>query len=339
MEHCSLEQAERVAHAMRAALEGFRFLWDKKTFSIGLSIGLVPGTETGEGISGVVRAADTACYAAKENGGNRIHVYREDDPELAQRHGVTQWVARINRALEEGRFCLYFQPIRPVVSSEMQGAHYEALLRMKDEEGQIVLPSAFLPAAERYDLATKLDGWVIHAMFEWLICHREHLEQLYLCEINLSGHSLGNDEFLRTVIREFDETNIPAEKICFEVTETAAIANLTRATHFIQTLKARGCRFALDDFGSGLSSFAYLKNFPVDFLKIDGVFVKNIVNDPTDLAMVKSINEIGHTMGKRTIAEFVESAAILRKLKLPEIGVDFAQGYHIGRPRPIGDML
>jgi diguanylate cyclase (GGDEF)-like protein len=338
MEHCTLKQAERVAKAVRAALEGFRFLWDNKTFSIGVSIGLVPITENGDGLSGVVRAADTACYAAKENGGNRIHVFGKDDPELAQRHGVTQWVARINRALEEGRFCLYFQPIRPVVSSEMQGAHYELLLRMKDEEGHIVLPGAFLPAAERYDLATKLDGWVIHAMFEWLICHREHLEQLYLCEINLSGHSLSDDEFLRTVIREFDETNIPAEKICFEVTETAAIANLTKATHFIQTLKARGCRFALDDFGSGLSSFAYLKNLPVDFLKIDGVFVKSIVNDPTDLAMVKSINEIGHTMGKRTIAEFVESAAILRKLKLPEIGVDFAQGYHIGRPRPIADM-
>ena len=193
MEHCSLQQAERVAQAVRAALEGFRFLWDKKTFSIGVSIGLVPITETGDGISGVLRAADTACYAAKENGGNRIHVYGEDDPELAQRHGVTQWVARINRALEEERFCLYFQPISPVVSGEMQGAHYELLLRMKDEEGRIVLPGAFLPAAERYDLATKLDGWVIHAMFEWLTRHREHLEQLYLCEINLSGHSLGND--------------------------------------------------------------------------------------------------------------------------------------------------
>jgi diguanylate cyclase (GGDEF)-like protein/PAS domain S-box-containing protein len=338
MEHCSLKQAERVAHAVRAALQNFQFLWDKKTFSIGVSIGLVPITDTGEGISGVVRAADTACYAAKENGGNRIHVYGEDDPELAQRHGVTRWVTRINQALEEERFCLYFQPISPVVSGEMLGEHYELLLRMKDEEGRIVLPGAFLPAAERYDLATRLDGWVIHSMLEWLARHRDHLERLYLCEINLSGQSLGNEEFLRTVIREFDETNIPAEKICFEVTETAAIANLTRATHFIQTLKARGCRFALDDFGSGLSSFAYLKNLPVDFLKIDGVFVKNMVDDPTDLAMVKSINEIGHTMGKRTIAEFVESADILRKLKLPEIGVDYAQGYHIGRPRPITDI-
>jgi diguanylate cyclase (GGDEF)-like protein/PAS domain S-box-containing protein len=339
MEHCSLKQAERAAHAVRSALEDFRFVWDARTFSIGVSIGLVPIIENGDGISGVVRAADTACYAAKENGGNRVHVYGDGDPELAQRHGVTQWVARIHRALEEGHFCLYSQPISPLVGGEIQGAHYEVLLRMEDEEGRIVLPGAFLPAAERYDLATKLDGWVIHAMFEWLTCHREHLEQLYLCEINLSGHSLGNEEFLRAVIREFDEANIPAEKICFEVTETAAIANLARATHFIQTLRARGCRFALDDFGSGLSSFAYLKNLPVDFLKIDGVFVKNIADDPTDLALVKSINEIGHTMGKRTIAEFVENAAILRKLRLPEIGVDYAQGYHIGRPRPITDML
>jgi len=338
MEHCSLNQAARVAHALRAALEGFQFLWDKKTFGIGVSIGLVPITETGDGIRGVVHAADTACYAAKQNGGNRIHVYDGDDPELAQRYGAGQWVARINRALEEGRFCLYFQPISPLLDGEMQGAHYELLLRMKDEEGHIVLPRTFLPAAERYGLVTKLDGWVIHTMFEWLAGHREHLEQLHLCAINLSGSSLGNDEFLEALIRELDETNIPAEKICFEVTETAAIANLTRATHFIQTLKARGCHFALDDFGRGLSSFAYLKNLPVDFLKIDGVFVKNIADDPTDLAMVRSINEIGHTMGKRTIAEFVENAAILRKLKMPEIAVDYAQGYHIAVPKPIVDM-
>ena len=338
MEHCTLKQAMRVARAVRSAVEDFRFLWDKKTFRIGVSIGLVPITETSDGISGVVRAADTACYAAKVNGGNRVHVYDQDDPELAQRHGVTQWVARIKQALEDERLCLYYQPISPVVDGQMQGAHYELLLRMKDEEGRILLPGAFLPAAERYDLATKLDGWVIHTMFEWLRSHPEQVEQLFLCGINLSGQSLGNEEFLGAVIREFDETGVPPEKICFEVTETAAIANLTKATQFIQRLRGRGCRFALDDFGSGLSSFAYLKNLHVDFLKIDGVFVKNIVDNPTDLAMVKSINEIGHTMGKRTIAEFVENADILRKLKLPEIGVDYAQGYHIGPPRPITDM-
>ncbi|MFC1610474.1 EAL domain-containing protein [Myxococcota bacterium] len=335
MEHCSIEHAERAAQAVRATLKGFRFLWDDKTFSIGVSIGLVPITD-GDGIDGVVRAADTACYAAKKEGGNRIHIYDKDDPELAQE--TTHWVTRIHRALEEGHFSLYIQPISPVASREAQGAHYELLLRMTDERGHIVLPGDFLPSAERYELATKIDGWVVHAMFEWLARHPDHLEQLHLCEINLSGHSLGNEEFLRAVIREFDETNIPATKICFEVTETAAIANLTRAMDFIQTLKARGCRFALDDFGSGLSSFAYLKNLPVDFLKIDGLFVKNIAANPTDLALVRSINEIGHTMGKLTIAEFVENAAIFEKLKLPEIGVDYAQGYHIGRPRPLSEL-
>jgi EAL domain-containing protein (putative c-di-GMP-specific phosphodiesterase class I) len=164
------------------------------------------------------------------------------------------------------------------------------------------------------------------------------VEQLYLCEINLSGHSLGDDEFLELIIQQLGETAIPAEKVCFEVTETAAIANLTSATHFIQTLKGVGCKIALDDFGSGLSSFAYLKTLHVDFLKIDGLFVKGIAEDPTDLAMVKSINEIGHTMGKRTIAEFVENAAILEKLTARGIGVDYAQGYHIGRPKPLSEL-
>jgi EAL domain-containing protein (putative c-di-GMP-specific phosphodiesterase class I) len=250
-----------------------------------------------------------------------------------------QWVARINRAIDEDRFHLCFQPIVPVEGGGGEGEHYELLLRMRDEEGRSVRPGSFLPAAERYDLAGKIDRWVIRTAFEWLTCHREHLERLYLCEINLSGHSLGDTDFLKLLIRQFDESNIPPEKICFEVTETAAIANLTNATQFMQTLRGLGCRFALDDFGIGLSSFAYLKNLPVDFLKIDGVFVKGIFEDPIDLAVVKSINEIGQAMGKRTIAEFVENESILEKLRLGEIGVDYAQGYGIGRPRPLEEMV
>lgn len=339
MEHCSLEHALRVANTLREAVEEYRFAWEDKGFNIGVSIGLVPITEFSESIVGVLSAADSACYAAKDQGRNRIHVYREDDVGLAKRHGEMQWVARIERALEEERFQFDFQPIVPVKSSEQKGMHYELLLRMQDEQGRIVPASVFLPAAERYNLATKLDRWVVRNAFEWLTRHPEHLERLYLCEINLSGHSLGDGEFLEMVIQQLHQTAIPPEKVCFEVTETAAVANLTSATHFIQTLKGVGCQFALDDFGSGLSSFAYLKTLPVDFLKIDGSFVKDIADDPTDLAMVKSINEIGHTMGKRTIAEFVENAAILEKLKARDIGVDYAQGYHIGRPKPIDELL
>ena len=338
MEHCSLNQALRVANSLREAVEEYRFAWEDKRFNIGVSMGLVPITESSESIIRVLGAADTACYAAKDEGRNRIHVYREDDAELAKRHGEMQWVARIQRALEEQRFHLNFQPISPVNSSRQEGTHYELLLRMQDEEGHTVLPGAFLPAAERYNLATKLDGWVVRTAFEWLGKNPKHLEQLYLCEINLSGQSLGDSEFLELVVRQLRESAIPPEKVCFEVTETAAITNLTSATHFIQTLKGVGCQFALDDFGSGLSSFAYLKTLPADFLKIDGLFVKDIADDPTDLAMVKSINEIGHTMGKRTVAESVENAAILQKLKERGIGVDYAQGYHIGRPKPIAEL-
>jgi EAL domain-containing protein (putative c-di-GMP-specific phosphodiesterase class I) len=224
----------------------------------------------------------------------------------------------------------------PLAKGQVDGEHYELLVRMQDDNDRIVAPGAFLPAAERYNLSTNLDRWVITAAFQWLTDHPQHLKCLLLCAINLSGSSLGDKEFLEFIIQQFEEQNLPPEKICFEVTETAAIANLTHATHFIKALKALGCRFALDDFGSGLSSFAYLKNLPVDFLKIDGMFVKDIVEDPIDFAMVKSINDMAHVMGKQTIAEFVENDAILEKLQ--EIGVDYAQGYGIGRPRPLEEM-
>ena len=335
MEHCSLTQAQRVANGLRETVEGFRFIWEDRSFDIGVSIGLVSITEVTESMPNILSAADRACYAAKDNGRNRVHVYHEGDAELARRHGEIQWVTRIPQALEEHRFHLVYQPIVPLDSVLSEGEHHELLIRMEDEERRIVEPGAFLPAAERYNLSVKIDRWVTGKALAWLKGNPKRLKSLSLCTINLSGRSLGDEEFLEFIIRQFDETNIPPAKICFEVTETAAIANLVNATRFMQALKKLGCRFALDDFGSGLSSFAYLKNLPVDFLKIDGTFVKNIVDNSIDLAVVKSINEIGQAMGKRTIAEHVENAAILEKLKLPEIGVDYAQGYGIARPRPI----
>jgi two-component system CheB/CheR fusion protein len=336
LERCSLGQARRVSNALRKVIEGFRFLWEKKTFRVGVSIGVVLITKDSETTTNILKEADSACYAAKDEGRNRVHVYRADDAELAKRQGEMQWVARIQRGLEEERFHLDVQPITPV-NGTADGGYYELLLRMKDEEGQVVPPGVFLAVAERYNLSTKLDHWVIATAFEWLTQHSQQLERLFLCSINLSGHSLGDEKFLEFVNRQFNETKLPPQKICFEVTETAAIANLASAARFIKVLKQRGCRFALDDFGSGLSSFAYLKNLPVDFLKIDGVFVKDIIGDPIALAMVNSINDIGHVMGKQTIAEFVENDAILKRLQ--EVGVDYAQGNYIGRPRPLGEVL
>lgn len=337
LEHCSLFQAQRVADALRQAVEEFRFVWEDKGFRVGVSIGLVPITENSESLATVLRAADSACYAAKEMGRNRIHLYHESDAELARQRGEIQTVGQINRALEEERFHLVFQPITPINGHTLFGAHYELLLRMSDENGEIVLPDTFLPAAERYNLSTKLDRWVISNAFEWLADHPDHLQRLSLCSINLSGLSLGSKEFLAFVNREFKQKRILPQKICFEITETAAIANLSSATRFLKVFKVLGCRFALDDFGSGMSSFAYLKYLPIDFLKIDGLFVKDILDDPIDLAMVKSIHDIGHAMGKKTIAEYVESQAILGKLR--EIGIDYAQGFDIGQPLPMRDLI
>ncbi len=337
MERCSIMQATRVANALLDAIRNLQFHWEDKTFNVGVSIGVVPINETSESITAVLSTADSACYAAKDGGRNQIHVYREDDVKIAQRQGEMQWVARIQRALDDDRFELYAQPIATVEPSGSSPAHYEVLLRMQDEQGQIVLPGAFLSAVERYNLSARLDNWVTRNAFEWLVQHPKCMEGLDLLSINLSGNSLGDGQLMGHIVERFKEGRIPPEKICMEITETAAITNLTSATRFIRMLKEWGCRFALDDFGSGLSSFAYLKNLPVDFLKIDGLFVKDILDDPIDFAMVKSINEIGHVMGKQTVAEFVDSEDILRSLR--DIGVDYAQGYAIGRPLPIAHIL
>ncbi len=337
MEHCSLGEAARVAGELIRTIAEFRFAWEDRSFSIGVSIGLVAINEASENVTVLLSAADTACYMAKEQGRNRVHVHREDDEALERRHGEMRWAAGLPQALEEDRFQLYFQQIVPVVGHKNEAEHYELLVRMEDDGGNMILPGVFLPATERYNLSGRLDRWVISTAFRWFADHPANLERLFLCAINLSGLSLGDEKFLAFVKAQFKKWRVPPEKICFEITETVAITNLTDATVFIQSLKELGCRFALDDFGSGLSSFAYLKNLPVDFLKIDGIFVKDILDDPMDLAMVRSINEIGQVMGKQTIAEFVENEAILEKLR--EIGVDYAQGYGISRPEPLEKLL
>ena len=335
MEHCSLDDAKRVVTSILSAIEGYHFSWEEKTFKVSISIGLVPITDATASVTALLQDADAACYLAKDNGRNRVHVHHAKDAEIAKRHGEMQWVTRLDQALEKDQFCLYAQAIEPIDGG--MSKHFELLLRMIDEKGGIILPGSFLPAAERYNMVSKLDSWVVNRALNALVKHPAFVNQINFISINLSGPSLADATFLKFVIKRLQESGVSAEKICFEITETAAISNLNKATTFISTLRGLGCRFALDDFGSGLSSFAYLKNLPVEFLKIDGMFVRDIVDDPIDHAMVKSINEIGQVMGMKTIAEFVESDEIKRMLQ--KIGVNYAQGFAIGKPQPFDQLL
>ncbi|MDD1013517.1 EAL domain-containing protein [Pseudomonas rubra] len=332
LENCPQEQAERIAESLRQAVQSLHFVWKGRPFMTTVSLGLVHIAQGPTTLEASLRAADMACYMAKEKGRNRVQVYHADDSELSMRFGEMAWIQRLHVALEENRFCLYAQEIAALGPHEGAG-HIEILLRLHDESGRIILPDSFIPAAERYGLMTALDRWVVRSVFKVI---RQCLDEerdgpLAMCAINLSGSSIGDDKFLEYLQRLFNEFSIPPHMICFEITETSAIANLGSAIRFINELKGLGCRFSLDDFCAGMSSFAYLKHLPVDFLKIDGSFVKDMLDDPINRAMVEVINHIGHVMGKRTIAEFVETPLIEQALQ--EIGVDYAQGYLIERPQ------
>jgi EAL domain-containing protein (putative c-di-GMP-specific phosphodiesterase class I) len=336
MEYCTLEQAQRIANAILAAMQEFRFRWEGRVFSIGVSMGLVPISADSGDATAAMRAGDAACYVAKDQGRNRVHISREGDLVLLQREAEMSWMTRIGEALEQDRFQLYCQPIVPASGGHGAGAHYELLLRLTETNGTVVSPGAFLPAAERCGLSSRIDRWVLQNALEWHASHPLLLQSLGLCSINLSGQSLGDDGMLAFLVRALDGCAFPGDKLCLEITETAAVSDFASAGRFIRELRRRDVRFALDDFGSGLSSFGYLKSLPVDYLKIDGVFVKDIIHDPVDRAMVQSIIDIGHVMGKQTIAEFVENDEI-RKL-LAAMGVDFVQGYGVGRPRPLAGL-
>jgi len=336
MEHCSIEQAYDTCQKIIELLADFRFHWEEHTFTIGVSIGMTVIDLHIRDRTEALSRVDGACYAAKDAGRNRVEVYTEDSQRLQQRKGEIQWSAEINKALDEDRFELYCQPIVPLQNVD-SGMSYEVLLRLRMASNMVVPPGAFLPAAERYNSATRIDRWVIENTLKWITHHAAQLNHINTISINLSGQSLGDEAMLGFIIREFQRGTVPVEKIKFEITETAAIANLRDATFFMKTLSEFGCRFALDDFGSGLSSFAYLKNLKVDALKIDGMFVKDMLDDPIDYEMVKSINDIGHVMGLETIAEFVENEQVAEELRA--IGVDYAQGYALGRPMPIDRIL
>ena len=329
---CALAEVEAVIEGLREAICDYRFAWDGRSFALGASIGVVQVSGDTASVTAALSAADAACYAAKDRGRNRIQIYQDSDTELARRRGEMQWVSRLHTAMVDERLYLVGQRITPTQQAG-SGLHLEILLRLRDEEDHEVLPGTFIPAAERYNLMPAIDRWVIRETFGWLARRPDLLHELELCAINLSGSSVGDAGMRDYIVEQMRCHGVAARQVCFEITETAAVANLTSAAGFVRELRALGFRFALDDFGNGMSSFAYLKHLPVDYLKIDGNFVKDILVDPSDDAMVQAINQVGHVMGLTTVAEFVESQAILDRLRV--IGVDYAQGFGIARPQAV----
>jgi diguanylate cyclase (GGDEF)-like protein/PAS domain S-box-containing protein len=335
IKNSSIEDSFKVASYIKSIIEDYRFIYEGQSFRVSASMGLVPIIDAKITLSLLMKNADAACYLAKDYGRNRIHIYNDTDDNLTKRHGEMQWVNRIQEALSEKRFCLYAQSIESL--DDCNKLHYELLVRMQDANGAIIPPGAFLPAAERYNLIVQLDLWVIAKAFSLLHLNPSFLAKVDFISINLSGQSLTDERVLAFIIFKLRQFKIDGKKLCFEITETAAITHIVMAEHFIVELKKLGCKFALDDFGTGLSSFGYLKTLPIDYLKIDGIFVKNIVQDKIDYAMVKAINEIGHTMEMQTVAEFVENNDI--KKMLIKLGVNYVQGYSIHRPQPFEEIL
>lgn len=331
LEHCTPPEAARIAEELRSAVEDSVFGWGENIFRVTVSIGVVYVDGQSPATAELMTFADTACYMAKELGRNRIYLH-QNNATSKRRQDEAIWVGRIHEGIAENRFCLYVQDIADL--QDPQNCHYEVLIRYRDESGSIVPPGAFLPPAERFGLSPKLDRWVIRRVCEFLARNNDRDFKL---SINLSGLSIADDELLQFVRNTLDSCGVDPKQLAFEITETAAISNLANAVRFIEAMNDIGCSFALDDFGSGLSSFGYLKTLPVDYVKIDGIFVKDILDDQVDLAMVRSINDIGHLMGKKTIAEFVENQAIADTLK--QVGVDYAQGYGISKPRPIESLV
>ena len=333
LERCPLDKALEITEKIRCSIEAFRFSWEGKSFSIGVSIGLAPfDGSPGYTVADMLSAVDQACYIAKSKGRNRIHTYQPGDNESSQWHKEMQWVPHIHQAMDEQRFVLLAQPIVPVEKNEESGMHYEILLRMKSANGDLISPGSFLPAAERYDLMGMLDRWVVGQAIDMLAFAWSGNRELENATfgINISGAVLTDNSLLDLVKQALAHHKLPPGLLCFEITETVAIANFAHASKFVTELKKIGCQFALDDFGSGFASFSYLKTLPVDYLKIDGSFVRHLGENEIDHAMVDIINQLGHVMGLKTIAEFVENEEILKCLG--ELGVDYAQGYHIGRP-------
>jgi diguanylate cyclase (GGDEF)-like protein len=342
VEDVQTQEARDLAEDLLNSVRRARFEWDGRMYNLSASMGLVFVDQTMDSVDNAMQYADEACYTAKDAGRNRLQEYELGNATMMRRHGVMEWVTQLDKALEEDRLILNCQRIEPILDgsgrtrTDAGEQHYEILLTMIDELGDIMPPSDFIIAAETYNRMTAIDRWVIERVFHWMSVNRDKLDHFGGFSINVSGHSINDETFPDFVLEQFSKSQAPTSKVCFEITETAAIANLDNAVDFMNRMKIIGCQFSLDDFGTGLSSYSYLRNLPVDFVKIDGVFVRDIANNPGDYAVVRSINEIGHYMGKKTIAEYVEDQEILDRLQ--EIGVDYAQGYRIAKPLPLEDL-
>lgn len=332
-----IEQAVSTAERMRQCVEDFRFHWKDKLFRVGVSIGLVPIAGANGSFSDVLSNADTACYIAKDKGRNRVHVHFPGGGEVVRRHSDMERMRRLSEAIDDGGLLLYAQVIRAVDWQPGDAISVECLVRMRDADGMLLEPAAFLPIAERYHIMSKIDRCVLERALEVLANSEYSAANIDYFSINLSGQSMTDEHFVDLALDLLKQSGIDATRLVFEITETSAVTNLNRAAYLIKALRDIGCRFALDDFGSGLSSFSYLKNLPLDFIKIDGSFVRNVLSDSVDLETVKAINQVGHTMGLKTVAEYVESKEILDMLHA--IGVDYAQGFYIAKPVPLESLL
>jgi diguanylate cyclase (GGDEF)-like protein/PAS domain S-box-containing protein len=335
LEGDNAQMAYLLANKLLNTVQEFSFIWENRIFTLGISIGQVPWQPNINSPEQLLSMADSACYLAKERGRNQVHTYAAQDKHMQRYESEMSWVSHINHALENNSFELYYQHYQ-ALSKPIEGHHYEILLRMRDQKGNIVLPSTFLPAAERYNLTGNIDRWVVENYFCWLADNPQHKAELMRVSINLSGHSLADKELKLFVLNAFEKYKIPYTKVCFEITESMAILKIDETLEFINTFHKLGCLFALDDFGSGFSSYSYLKNLPVDQVKIDGSFVKDILVDPIDMAMVNSIKDVAKAMGMETVAEFVESTEIM--VELGKMGVDFAQGYGVAKPHALADF-
>lgn len=330
--NCKLERATQIAESFCNSIQGYRFLYDGKVFSIGVSAGIVPITSNYTNSEDVMKLADAACYTAKNKGRNRVQVYHPDDAGISRQTEDVQWFSRVTEALDEDHFHLYSQTIEPAIPNATAVRLCEILLRLPNQHtGEIAPPMAFLPTAERYNLMPRIDRWVVKSFFTYLVSHTPEPQTIY--SVNLSGSSINDESFIDFLEEQLEQYPINPQILCFEITETLAIANLQKAADLILKLKKMGCYFALDDFGSGMSSFNYLKHLPVDYLKIDGKFVRDSPTDAVLCAMLQSINNIGHIMGLKTIAEYVENPNVLETVQ--SLGIDYAQGYAISSPQPL----
>jgi diguanylate cyclase (GGDEF)-like protein len=336
LNHCGSSDVMRVADNLLRAVAAFEFAWGNHSFTLGVSIGVVIIDAHFRRIAQVMNAADTACYAAKDGGRNRVHVYQEDATAVARSEGEVDWVARSRRALAEGRLFLEAQPIVALAQCSTEPPQYELLLRMRDENGRAVPPGTFLPFVERCDLSVRYDRWVVTAALDWIVRHAAAMAQVSRFFVNLSRDSVVDPETPSFIRQAIAVTGVDPRRIGFEISESIAIGNLARASQLIEALRRAGCAASLDDFGGGVSSFAYLKALAVEYVKIDGMFVGSISQDKVDYAMVRSIKDVGHVMGKKIVAKSVETAAVLEKLR--ELGVDYVQGFEVGKPRPIDEI-